>query len=583
MRSFLKPVYCLILCAALSASALGQFLPGQLSQPATAPGNQTPHDPLNRETPSGTVYGFLQASQSGNYSTAAQYLQLTNARRASDGEELASKLSVAMNRAFSGNLRKISALPEGTPQEGIALNRQRVGVLSAGDVDANLDLVRVSDPGGAKIWLIASETLAKVPDVYDQLKGDQMEAHLPKFLAEYYFLGMPAWQWIALLLAIPLASTLGWLTTWLIGLPRKIRQRPLAQPALWAAISHPLWLVFATSFYVAIEKNLGLPLLARHYYQLIIGVVFTVAITWLLSRVLQQVARRVRQRAIYAGRTGVGSVMLLGERILKAVIFIIAVFVILNSLGFNMTTALAGLGIGGIAVAFAAQKTLENLFGGITILGDEVIHVGDICRFGDREGTVEDISLRSTRIRTLERTELFIPNGSLATMNVENMSRRDKMLFRANLGLRVETSADQLRYVLAEVRRLLYEHPKVETDGARIRFIGIDASALTLEIFCYILTRTTPEFLAVREDLLLRIMDIVAKSGTGFAFPSQTLYLGRDPGLDKEQSAAIEHEVKQWREDNKLPFPDFAPKDISEFSNSLPYPRPESALRSKNK
>src|SRR4029077_17543280 len=131
--------------------------------------------------------------------------------------------------------------------------------------------------------------------------------------------------------------------------------------------------------------------------------------------------------------------MLLGERILKAVIFIIAVFVILNSLGFNMTTALAGLGIGGIAVAFAAQKTLENLFGGITILGDEVIHVGDICRFGDREGTVEDSSMRSTRIRTPERTEVFVPNGSLATMNVENLSRRDKMLFRTNLGLRVET------------------------------------------------------------------------------------------------------------------------------------------------
>jgi MscS family membrane protein len=398
---------------------------------------------------------------------------------------------------------------------------------------------------------------------------------------EYYFLGVAAWQWIALLLCLPLSAALAWVTTWIIGLPRKLRRHPRAGPAVWAAISHPLQLVLATIFHLAFVRNLSLPLLPRHYYQLTAGVVFIIGASWLVWRILQQVMRRLRQRAIYAGRTGEGSVMLLGERILKALIFIIAVFVILNSLGVNMTTALAGLGIGGIAVAFAAQKTLENLFGGITILGDEVIHVGDTCRFGDREGVVEDISMRSTRIRTPERTEVFVPNGLLATMNVENLSRRDKMLFRTNLGLRVETSADQLRYVLAQVRRLLYEHPKVETEGARIRFIAIDSSALTLELFCYILTRNVPEFLAIREDLLLRIMDIVKDSGTDFAFPSQTLYLGRDSGLDKEKTAAVASEVKQWREESKLPFPDFTPTDISEFSNSLPYPQPGSALRSK--
>ena len=200
-----------------------------------------------------------------------------------------------------------------------------------------------------------------------------------------------------------------------------------------------------------------------------------------------------------------------------------------------MSTALAGLGIGGIAIAFAAQKTLENLFGGVSLLGDEVIRVGDICRFGDRTGTVEDISLRSTRIRTPERTELSIPNGTLATMNVENLSRRDKILFNTKLGLRYETSADQLRYVLAQIRRLLYEHPKVETTGARIRFIGYDDSSLTLEVFCYVLTRDNNEFLAIQEDLLLRIMDIVAASAPPSPFPRALSTLGRDPGLDKEK------------------------------------------------
>jgi MscS family membrane protein len=164
---------------------------------------------------------------------------------------------------------------------------------------------------------------------------------------------------------------------------------------------------------------------------------------------------------------------------------------------------------------------------------------------------------------------------------VENLSRRDKLLFNTKLGLRYETSPDQLRYVLAQIRRLFYEHPKVETEGARIRFIGYDNSALILEVFCYVLTRDNAEFLAIQEDLLLRIMDIVDAAGTGFAFPSRTVYVGRDLGLDKEKTAVVAGEVQRWRENSMLPFPDYAPADISEFSNSLPYPQPDSALRSR--
>jgi MscS family membrane protein len=583
MSSFLKRTHWILFCVAFSAVAVGQLLPTQLTTPASKSANQSAPDPLGRDTPSGTVFGFLQAAQAGSYSTAAQYLQLSNARRLTEGEDLATKLKLVMDRSFTGNLRGISNQRDGTPQEGIPLDRQRIGVLSAGDIDDDLDLVHVSDPGGARIWLISSETLAKVPDLYEQLEVRQVETRLPGFLVQHQFVGMPIWQWVAILLAIPFAATLGWLAVQILKFPRYLwlRKRKQSLNPAWTAIASPLWLVLSTVLHIFCVRYLRLPLLQRHYYQITIGVVLIIGFNWLLWRILQQLSRRVRERAIYAGRTGTGSVMLLGERILKALILILAIFLILSTLGFNMTTALAGLGIGGIAIAFAAQKTLENLFGGISLLGDEVIHVGDICRFGDRTGTVEDISLRSTRIRTPERTELSIPNGSLATMNVENLSRRDKILFNTKLGLRYETSPDQLRYLLAQIRRLFYEHPKVETNGARIRFIGYDNGALTLEVFCYVLTRDGAEFLTIQEDLLLRIMDIIQASGTSLAFPTRTVHLGRDPGLDKEKTETVSREVQQWRENRKLPFPDFAPSDISEFSNSLPYPHPESALRSR--
>ncbi|MGA9800499.1 MAG: mechanosensitive ion channel family protein [Terriglobales bacterium] len=579
MFSFLKRTRWLLLCLALVAPAWPyQLLPGQPAKPASPSGPAA--DPLGRDTPSGTLYGFLQAAQAGNYSTAAQYLQMSAARRQTVGEDFASKLKVVIDRCFSGDLRRISNQPEGTPQEGMPLDKQRVGTLVAGDVEADLTLVRVSDAGSGRIWLIAADTLARLPELYDQAAVHQVETRLPHFLVSHGFLGLPFWQWLAMLIAIPLAAGLGWLAVQVLRLPWYLwaRYRKHEVAAAWSAFVRPLWLVLGVLAHGVLVSYLRIPVLQRHRYQQVAGVVAVIAFNWLLWRILQAVLQNVRQRAVLSGRRGTGSLIILGERMLKAAIVVLAIFLVMGTLGFNLSAPLAGLGIGGIAIAFAAQKTLENLFGGVSILGDEVIRIGDTCRFGDRVGTVEDISLRSTRIRTPDRTELSIPNGSLATMNVENFSRRDKILFNSKLGLRYETSPDQFRYVLVQVRRLLYEHPKVETEGARSRFVSFDESALTMEIFCYILTRDYNEFLAIREDILLRIMDIVEAAGSGFAFPSQTVYLSRDTGIDKQKAEQATQEVEKWREAGQLPFPDFTPADISEISNSLPYPQPGSAM-----
>jgi len=577
MFSLQKRTRWLLLFLAIASPALAyQLLAGEPNKTGTA----TPAaDPLGRDTPSGTLYGFLQAAQAGNYSTAAQYLQMSSGRRQTQGEDLATKLKVVIDRAFTGDLRRISNQPDGTPQEGVPLDRQRVGTLTAGDVEADLTLVRVPD-GNNRIWLISSDTLARLPDLYDQAAVHQVETHLPHALVSNSFLGLPLWQWLAILVAVPIAAGLGWLAVQVLRLPWYLwaRYRKHEVAAAWNSFVRPLWLVLGVLAHGVLVSYLRIPVLQRHHYQQVAGVVAVIGFNWLLWRILRAVLNNVRQRAVLAGRMGTGSLMILGERMLKAAIVILAIFSVMGTLGFNLSAPLAGLGIGGIAIAFAAQKTLENLFGGVSILGDEVIRIGDTCRFGDRVGTVEDISLRSTRIRTPDRTELSIPNGSLATMNVENLSRRDKLLFTTKLGLRCETSSDQMRYVLAQVRRLLYEHPKVQTQGARSRFVAFDASALTMEIFCYILTRDDGEFQAIREDLLLRIMDIVTSAGTSFAFPSQTVYLGRDSGIDKQKAEDAAKEVQKWRDEHQLPFPDFAPTDITEISNSLPYPQPGSAV-----
>ena len=567
----------LVLCIPLAGQGILTPLKPETT-PAAEPAQ--PVDPLGRTTPSGSIFGFLQAAQARNFKTAAHYLQMSVIQRRSQGEELAEQLKVVMDHGFIGNLQRITTNPEGAPQEGLPLSQLKAGTLAIGDVECELLLTRVLDPSAGKIWLISAETLAKVPDLYAQVHVNEFESHLPGVLTQREYLGMPLWQWLAMLAAVPVSIGLAWLFLKVFVLPRRLwahyRKQPV--PAKWKAISGPVWLIVATLIHIALTRFIGIPLLHRHYFLLIARVVLIAALTWLLLRWEAWLMQRLRDRHFKAGRLGAASVILLGERILKVIVVLVAGLAIMSSLGFDMTTALAGLGIGGLAIAFAAQKTLENVFGGVSVLGDEAIRVGDNCQFGDRVGLVEDIGLRSTRIRTVERTELFIPNGSLSTMNVENLSRRDKILFNTKFCLRTETSTDQLRFVLAEARRVLYEHPKIETESARIRFVEFQDSALGLEIFSYILTRDPAEFNAIREDVLFRIMRIIEQAGTSLASPRRTVYFTRDSGLEKQKTEAALQQVERWREEKQLPFPDFPSAEIAEFQGTLPYPEPDSAL-----
>ena len=193
----------------------------------------------------------------------------------------------------------------------------------------------------------------------------------------------------------------------------------------------------------------------------------------------------------------------------------------LSNWGYNTTTIVAGLGVGGIAIALAAQKTIENLFGGVAVVSDRPVAVGDFCRFADRMGTVEDIGLRSTRIRTLDRTLVTVPNSLFSAVAIENFDRRDKMLFHLTLNLRRDTRPDQVRTLLAAITRTLTEYPRVEAGALPVRFVGVGTYSLDLEIFVYVLTQSGDEFMQVQQDLYLWILDAVEAAGTALALPTQ--------------------------------------------------------------
>ncbi len=245
----------------------------------------------------------------------------------------------------------------------------------------------------------------------------------------------------------------------------------------------------------------------------------------------------------------------------------------LSRLGVSIVPVITGLGVAGLAISLAAKPTVENILGGLVLFTDRPVRVGDFCRFGDTSGTVVEIGLRSTRIQGLDRTITSIPNADFVQMPLVNVSRRDRTVLETTLGLRYETSMDQLRWVLTRIRELLISHPEVHDSPApRVRFTGFGDFSLNIAIRAYISTSNFDKFLAVQEDILFRMGEIVMESGAGFAFPSNTTYIARDDLPSGERQKEIEAEVERWRAEQRLPFPDIPRDRMKDLRNTLDYP-----------
>ena len=538
------------------------------------------NDHLGRSTPQGTVLGFIKSATQGDDERALQYLDTK--KTGISAKKLIIALNAVLDRGFQGKSVTVSNRPEGDLGDNLPPSKERVGVVKAPSGSFDILLERVQRGNDPPIWLFSAETLSKVPEIYKELGVPAIDAYLPKFLINTWFLWFPLWYWFAIPLIILLSFGVATLVTRLLTpiillLARRIGRVPVDQHMV--RLTGPIRiLVFALAIWLI--SLLSKSVLTSLFWTYVASTLIVVGLTWLCMRLIN-IAFNLKQKQLAVVSMDKISLVQLVGKLSQILALIVGAIVIFYIAGINIAAVLTGLGIGGIAIAFAAQKTLENLFGGIMIISDQPIRVGDFCRAGDHLGTVENIGLRSTRIRTLKRTLVSVPNGQLAVMSLENFTMRDKIWFHHTLHLRYETTADQLRYILAEIRRMLYEHSKVESPSARIRLTGFGSSSLDLEVFAYVLETKYEPFLHIQEDLLLRIIDIIEASGSGFAFPSQITYVTKDNGLDAAKSQEAMTTVRQWREKGELPFPDFPPETISEIDNKIEYPPPDSALRKK--
>jgi len=543
-------VYCLALARPLTAQVSSILSPtaASPSQPAV------PADPLKRETPKGCLLGFIKAAGEERYGLAIQYFQPSTARHrpsVEDEEELASQLFTILSVKFSGPLDFVSNDPLGHLDDGLPPDQEQIGGIRGLSEDFPILLVRVDDDQGRKLWYISRKTLSLVETAYDNLQFPVLEKNIPQTLVEHRFMAMPVWQWLALLLFAPVALVLARIITSLVQaiLRYRARKRGLTvgprQPFFHP---DPVTLSLAILIHFRFVGYIGTSILYRLYYRRIVLILLAAAFYWIVITVTRVISRRLGaslgNRGLYAER----SIVSLVRRFVEVVVFIFVSLTVLKTLGVDVSTALAGVGIGGLALGLGAQKTFENVFGGVSILFDKVIVVGDTCKINNQVGTVEDIGLRSTRLRTPERTVLSIPNGVLSTSTIENLRFRDKFLCQQVIRLRYDLSPDHVRYVLEEIRELLLEDPKVEDSTSRVRFLRFAEYALEVEIYAYILEPEYNAYLATQEALLLRVMDTLEKAGAVLALPTQTTLVTQDSWIDPEKSRAARAAIEKARD-----------------------------------
>ncbi|HEY2340823.1 MAG TPA: mechanosensitive ion channel family protein [Steroidobacteraceae bacterium] len=314
--------------------------------------------------------------------------------------------------------------------------------------------------------------------------------------------------------------------------------RALSRGRLVRYLCGPVSLVVTALVIDALLHELGLGAAARRIAE---GrTVIILLATWLTLATLSLVRDALTTSLQQRGR---GAAVVLQRPLfaaVKIVVVIIAALTWLNNLGYNVSTLLASLGVGGVAVALALQKPLEDVFGAITLYNQQPIRVGDFCRFGDKVGTVEDIGLRTTRVRTPANTIIAVPNAKLAGEYLENFSARRKILYNPTLRLRYDTPPEILHRVLGDIRELLTSHAKVVEDGPRVRFVRIGADALEIEIFANLDTTLWPQYLELIEELNIRMLQIIAAAGARLALPAQNLVVeqpaaaGTQPGRHLE-------------------------------------------------
>lgn len=479
----------------------------------------------NRLTPRNAAYSFIVLAREGNWADASALLLEPEAGwpEGASPERLARALKSLLDEHL---WLDFDAIPSLSAVRAPNAPTPRVKI---GSISFDTGTIPVSLEPHSGQWFISAETVALVPAAARDL-GVWWVSGMPSFLVDVRLFEIALWQWIGLA-AIGLVGVLIG-----VSVARALKRgadlgagRGLgAITASVAAFAPPISVLLSLVAMQIAEQFLALSAPARENLALGSRAATALVIAWAAVRWIRAMSAILEQQLVERGVAEAVGIVRIARVVAGILIYLLGVSAALQIFGLDLSAVIAGLGIGTAALALASQQTLGNLFGGASVLADRALTPGDTVNLGGTIATVERIGIRSTQLRTLDRTLLIVANGDLAQSRIEKLSARDGFRLNATLGLRYETTAAQMRAIVADIRSLLENDAMVDRESVRVHFLLFNNSSLDIDIKGLIKTEDPAQYRATLERFNLSFMEIVARHGSGFAFPSQTVYLARD-------------------------------------------------------
>lgn len=522
-----------------------------------------------QNTPLAVVLAILKSVEKKELKVAATHLDLRylpSGIEKGQGEQLIKHLGIVWSQQNIIDLSILSDQPEGHLDDGLPSYRDLLGTIHLKEDTVSVYLQRIPNGDGSQVWKISNATVSKIPELWNELGYHPLAESISAYLPRFKILDMENWQFVSLIIILLaswyLTAALRWLMQYLVSFSLRYKE------TMQRLIRRPLRMfLFFTGVQWAVGF-LGLSISAQVWIDT--GTLGYLASVFLVLGIIEFCF------AMYISRKAqsVNSIAIMRPLVttLKIVAVISVALSWFDNAGFSISTILTGLGIGSLAIALAAQKTLENVFGAFTLFFARPIKPGDFCKFGTISGTVEEIGLRSTRIRKLDRSVVHVPNSVFSSGNLENYEDIDYRLFLRELRLRLDTTPDQLRVVLIELRKLMLSHSRTLDVGARVRFENIERDAFLIIANVYIDTASLIEFKGIAEDLNLRILEIIRDQGIKLAIPEQHVYISSSNTVDETHADNASEMIDALVETDELPFPDFSKNEANRLKNNLDYP-----------
>lgn len=499
-------------------------------------------DSFGRDTPRHTVQGFISALGDNDYLLASNYLNLS---KSDNPTTIVRQFKQALDAGgrFQADLQ-INNNPEGNLTDQLPPSQENVGSISIGDNRIPLLLERVVSKKGEQYWQFSSETLNSIPEVIENTEPTLISRYTIDSLEDKKLFGYQLADLVAAITITAGSFLITYMLVWLwyhffnLVYPR-VRGVPFPLPD---KVIVPLTIVIMASILSEIMVYAGVSVTLREPANRLTQIASWVAMTWLLLRVIDSLFTRavnLSYRKNYIERVSILGLM---RKVTKALLLIFGIIVVFGNLGFDLTTGIAALGVGGLALALGAQKTIENLVGSVVVVADSPVRIGDYCQFGTQAGTVIDIGIRSSRVRTLNRTVVTVPNGDFSSMQIENYTSRDMFHFLHNLYIKRDADIDVVFKMVKDLDEFLNEHELTNQEWNQANILELRQDCYIIQLRAYVNSVDVIEFYPKQDILLVDILNLVKKYKVEHALPTQQLIV-KQPELQHELENESEDKV----------------------------------------